>query len=78
LFEAGNKTALRKCMQRVMDDPKIISEWAANLPSSFDPRPSWLRIENVLGELAASDHAALVEPRVAAKLRTHSFPFAPE
>jgi Glycosyl transferases group 1 len=60
LFEAGNKTALRKCMQRVMDDPKIISEWAANLPSSFDPRPSWLRIENVLGELAASDHAALV------------------
>jgi glycosyltransferase involved in cell wall biosynthesis len=78
LFEAGNKTALRKCMQRVMDGPKIISEWAANLPSSFDPRPSWLRIDNVLGELAASDHAALVEPRVVARLRNDSFPFAPE
>jgi len=46
--------ALRKCMQRIVDDPKIISDWAANLPSSFDPRPSWLQIEQVLCEPAAS------------------------
>jgi glycosyltransferase involved in cell wall biosynthesis len=52
LFEAGNVISLRQCMQRVMDSPQLVSEWAANLPSSFDPEPSWRQIERVLCELA--------------------------
>jgi glycosyltransferase involved in cell wall biosynthesis len=52
LFEAGNVRALRQCMQRVISSPQLVSEWAANLPSTFDPEPSWRQIERVLCELA--------------------------
>jgi glycosyltransferase involved in cell wall biosynthesis len=54
LFEAGNVTALRQCLERVIDDPQLVSQWVANLPSTFDPEPSWRQIERVLCELAGS------------------------
>jgi glycosyltransferase involved in cell wall biosynthesis len=54
LFEAGNVIALRQCMQRIIDNPRLISEWAAKLPGDFDPEPSWRQIEQVLCELAGS------------------------
>jgi glycosyltransferase involved in cell wall biosynthesis len=53
LFAPGNAAALRECMQRVIDDAQIISQWALNLPGSFDPLSSWQQIEHVLCELAA-------------------------
>ncbi len=57
LFTPGNAAALRQCMQRVVDDPHIISQWAANLPKSFDPLPSWRQIEQVLCELAGKQRS---------------------
>jgi hypothetical protein len=36
----------------VIDEPQVISQWALNLPSSFDPLPSWRQIEHALCELA--------------------------
>jgi glycosyltransferase involved in cell wall biosynthesis len=52
LFEPGNADALRECMQRVIGEPQVISQWALNLPSSFDPLASWQQIEHALCELA--------------------------
>jgi glycosyltransferase involved in cell wall biosynthesis len=52
LFEPGNARALRECIRRVIDEPQVISQWALNLPSSFDPLPSWRQIEHALCELA--------------------------
>jgi glycosyltransferase involved in cell wall biosynthesis len=60
LFTPGNSDALRRCMQRVVDDPHIISQWAASLPNSFDPLPSWRQIEQVLCDLAGSRMQTLV------------------
>jgi glycosyltransferase involved in cell wall biosynthesis len=54
LFEAGNVMALRQCMQRIIANPRLISEWAAKLPGDFDPEPSWRQIEQVLCRLAGS------------------------